>query len=308
VTAVAAGAANITVTTVDGNKTASVGVTVNAPEPTLDVTPTSYENVSSAGGTQDITVTGNVEWTAQASADWLELSPASGNGNGNVTITVTPYTDPVGDNVRSANVTFTAGDLTATVSVTQERSQIQATLCPQCLWDAAAADGAGAWVDGYVTDTIPNLDWDGTGWEAWIVRGATSDRDGRANTAKITALAGTAVQYCKDLGAGWYLPAYEELYNISAGTPRWGYFLTDPPTTPLNGRAGAGLLNFNYGAVFSSTEYENIEGRWRTIIAYPTYPYSGFPAATAISVTTHGEMYNEFKNNHSFVCVWRPLN
>jgi hypothetical protein len=307
VTAVAAGAANITVTTVDGNKTASVGVTVNAPEPALDVTPTSTGVVPSAGGTYDITVTGNVEWTvtvAPANA-WCSVSPASGNGNGAVTITVTPYTDPVGDN-RSANVTFTDGAaLTKTVAVTQERSSTPAaTLCELCLWDGAT------WVDGYVTTNdypfdeagnFTGVSWNGLNeWGAWIYyEGAVSDRDGRANTAAIESAGESAIQICKNLGEGWYLPAYEELYNISAGNAAWAAGLASQP--PSNGRSGKNLLT-TAGEEFywSSTEFKDHTGR------YAITSLSD-PEARAIYVNHAGDMVGDWKTGNCPIrCVWRP--
>jgi hypothetical protein len=300
VTAVAEGSTTITVITDDGGHTDEVIVTVVPPA--LTAVLTSTDPVPSTGGTREISVESNVGWTAAVSDNWLELSNTSGTAGSDVTITVKPNTDPVD---RSATVTFTYGEAqTAEVAVSQEKNPIQATACTECLWSGST------WVNGYVTDSIVTpagaLSWDGTGWDAWIAHGATSDKDGRANTAKIDAQAGSAVQYCKDLGAGWYLPAYEELFNISVGVPRWNDFVD---ARPLNNRSGAGLLNLALsGAVYSSTEYKGSVGRFLTTTGSNTnYPYPAHPAATAIAVTTHGEMYNEYKNNHAFVCVWRPV-
>ena len=52
-------------------------------------------------------------WTATTDADWITLGAESGTGAGTVNVTYTAGTG------RTATVTFTAGDLTATCKVTQ---------------------------------------------------------------------------------------------------------------------------------------------------------------------------------------------
>jgi uncharacterized protein (TIGR02145 family) len=120
VTAVASGATNITVTTVDGGKTNSVAVTVEAVlVPALEVSPASLPDVPAAGESYEVAVTSNVGWTVAVDpADaWCTVDPVSGSSNGAVTVTVQP-TDIF--NQRTATVTFTYGSaLTKTVSVTQ---------------------------------------------------------------------------------------------------------------------------------------------------------------------------------------------
>jgi hypothetical protein len=93
--------------------------------------------------------------------------------------------------------------------------------------------------------------WSGNGNTHY--EGARSDRNGRANTGAIASTGTSAVQVCKDLGTGWYLPAYEELVNMSAGE---GVIIR-----PLNGLAGANLLTAPNLGHWSSTEYYNNGGR-----------------------------------------------
>jgi hypothetical protein len=124
------------------------------------------------------------------------------------------------------------------------------TLCTQCCWNGAT------WVDCLVTsypypfnNSSPNrVSWTAIG-DVYFpdASGPGSDKNGRANTAAISGSTVylNAVQICKDLGTGWYLPAYEELVNMSAGTH------ADFP--PLNGLQGANILT-NY-TIWSSSEY-----------------------------------------------------
>jgi hypothetical protein len=92
------------------------------------------------------------------------------------------------------------------------------------------------------------------------VAGAVSDKNGRANTAAVIATYGTtgilAVQFCYNIGPGWYLPAYEELINMSAAG-------TDGYWPPLNGLAGAKLLPYAAADdfIWSSTDTYGSVGR-----------------------------------------------
>jgi hypothetical protein len=81
--------------------------------------------------------------------------------------------------------------------------------------------------------------------------GPGSDKNGRVNTAAYPPLGTSAIQICKDLGDGWYLPAYEELQNMSNGQD----------VRPLNGRYGANLLATPNGGYWSSTEAKGNGGR-----------------------------------------------
>jgi hypothetical protein len=275
------------------------------PEIELDTDPaTAY--FTYAAGTANIEVFSNDMWTATVNSDaaaWCSVSPASGNGDGIATITVTANTIPSGGN-RTATVSFTIEDVTKTVNVTQE--VIAATAITQCLWNGSA------WVDGYVTthdypfddpSTTIGLGWSGNqSWGEWLFfEGAVSDKDGRANTAAITSVAPSAVQTCKDLGEGWYLPAYEELYNLSFANPAWGW--GDVAPSPLNGLSGAEILGEVPSGTdkmyWSSTEFKNHEGRW--VSTYDT------PEGLGTGVKTRGEIAYRFKTNEDWIrCVWRP--
>jgi hypothetical protein len=83
-----------------------------------------------------------------------------------------------------------------------------AAACPQCCYDGTGE----VWTDCYVSGTVAYDDhWSGNALTYYP--GAVSSKNGRANAEAIASSTTTAnaVQTCKNLGAGWYLPAYAEL-------------------------------------------------------------------------------------------------
>jgi hypothetical protein len=160
---------------------------------------------------------------------------------------------------------------------------IATTLCTACCWSDST------WVDCYVTTNHVNTSsvWSGNGTRYYIgASGSGSDKNGRVNTSAISSISSSAVQRCKNLGTGWYLPAYEELVNMSTGTNN----------DPLNGRPGAGILTGSYH--WSSTELYDNRGR-RT--STRTQDQGG-----AILVNTTGGLTNDTKSNVWGVrCAWR---
>jgi hypothetical protein len=126
------------------------------------------------------------------------------------------------------------------------------TLCTQCCYTGST------WVDCYVTTNAypfgntsnTGVVWSGNGSTFYSgASGSGSDKNGRVNTAAISSTGTTAVQLCKNLGTGWYLPAYEELHAMSSGAAN----------ASSNNRAGAGILKDNWH--WSSTELYNNGGR-----------------------------------------------
>jgi hypothetical protein len=128
---------------------------------------------------------------------------------------------------------------------------VQLSLCTQCCYNGAA------WVNCYVTTNPVSTytQWIGNDNTTYF-DGARSAKNGRANFTAITSSSVTiaensAVGLCKSLGAGWYLPAYEELYAMSS---------TPTASTTSNNRVGAGILTS--GTNRSSTEYELNDGHY----------------------------------------------
>lgn len=70
--------------------------------------------VDAEGGSYEVSVTSNCDWTISNVVDWLHCEPSSGHGNGIVTVNIDPIDSD--DNNREANIVF-AGTDNALVSV-----------------------------------------------------------------------------------------------------------------------------------------------------------------------------------------------
>lgn len=105
--------ANITVKY--GDKSEPVTVSQAAADVQLSVAPISL-SFTENGGSEDITITCNSDWTVSSNQTWCTVSPASGSSNGKVTVTAIAN-DSNGE--RSATITVKSGNVTQEISVTQ---------------------------------------------------------------------------------------------------------------------------------------------------------------------------------------------
>jgi hypothetical protein len=169
---------------------------------------------------------------------------------------------------------------------------LSTTLCAQCCYNGSS------WVDCSVTtnaypfgnaSSFTAVEWSGNGTYYYS---GTSDKNGRANAAVISSSTTTvnAVQLCKNLGSGWYLPAYEELLCITGGA--------NPNYRPLNDLPGANLIPTEYSQYhWSSTEYNGNGGR---------YSSTNYMSSAVLS---EGKGFLSYINKtalYSARCVWRP--
>ena len=99
-------------------------------EITLSVSDKSV-SFETAGGDKTVTVTCNDAWAVNSTADWLTISPKSGTDNGSFKITATANNS---FDVRSADITVTAGDKSQAIKVNQ------LSLSPSLLIDPTATE------------------------------------------------------------------------------------------------------------------------------------------------------------------------
>ena len=119
------------------------------PDPVLSVDDDTINDISSDGADTSITVTSNNPWTAAVDVEWIVLSKTSGEATdeGGEVIDVTVLQNE-GTEARSGVVTFTSGELTATVTVNQNAPEpvepgpeptvmpeIPETLIPTAVWE-----------------------------------------------------------------------------------------------------------------------------------------------------------------------------
>ena len=115
ITAMSPGTAIITVTTVDGNKTAQCMVTV-IPPIELNVS-VSTINATYIAGNHQFNLTSNSSWTISSNQPWCTVQPASGSGNRDINVSLTENT---GEASRAALLTITAGGESKQVSIVQD--------------------------------------------------------------------------------------------------------------------------------------------------------------------------------------------
>ncbi|WP_353480587.1 BACON domain-containing carbohydrate-binding protein [Haliscomenobacter sp.] len=146
---------------------------------TLTVSTTSQTSSSSAGSFT-ITVTANVDWSVSSDAGWLTVSPTSGNNNGTVTATFTANTGAV----RTGTITFTAGTLIQTVTVTQA-ILVEISVSPTT---KSISPPAGS----FAISLSSNSAWTVSSNAAWLTASPTSSASNASVTANFTANTGAA--------------------------------------------------------------------------------------------------------------------
>ena len=92
-----------------------------AGEITLSISPGAI-TLPAEGGSQNVTVTSNMDWTISSDADWLNYSPKS-DVAGNRTVSISATGNYSGA-VRSAILTFTSGSITQKCAVSQDFTQM----------------------------------------------------------------------------------------------------------------------------------------------------------------------------------------
>ncbi|MCR9054015.1 MAG: GEVED domain-containing protein [Phaeodactylibacter xiamenensis] len=121
--------AEITIATTDGLIVRQVQVTQQPADPLLEINP-AVLNFGANGGSASVNVTSNQDWlVGTPGVSWFQVLTTGGTGNGAITVQCNPNPN---HNSRSATVTLTGSSGgTATLSVTQQGSQICGT--PQAL-------------------------------------------------------------------------------------------------------------------------------------------------------------------------------
>lgn len=128
-----------------------------------------------AGGSDDVKVTSNTDWTATADADWVTVTPASGAaGETAATVTVAPN---AAAEAREAKVTFVAGDAKAEYTVSQEAISVAVS--------HTSVNVAGEGADVTVTVTA-NAAWTATSSAEWVT---VAPAEGEAGAVEVTVTA-----------------------------------------------------------------------------------------------------------------------
>jgi len=115
-------------------------------------------SIQATGGSQNLSVTSNMNWTVSCNAEWCTCSPASGSpGGGNVSISTTANYTGV---VRSAVINFTAGSTSRKCNVNQDTAEM-----PNYVPEGYSL----VWQDEFETLRLPDTGkwWFETGKSGW---------------------------------------------------------------------------------------------------------------------------------------------
>lgn len=155
-----------TITITRGSSTKTVSVTQAGTSLKVSPESLSFDATSSSAKTLSITTSSYQSWTATKSVSWLHFSYSSNSNysySGSGTTSLSIYADNNTGASRSATITFTAGSITKTVSVTQ----VEAPISVQWGADASTFASGGDWW--WVEITAPSTQsWTLSSSVTWI--------------------------------------------------------------------------------------------------------------------------------------------
>lgn len=116
------------------------------------------KTIAAEGGTCTVELKSNGDWTVSSTAEWLTVSPTSGNGDATLTIEVQPNSS---DQVRSQEIIAATKDNTASLSIEQEGTDKYITLAPSSM--------LGDWEGGSFQVIVhANIAWTVTTLPEWV--------------------------------------------------------------------------------------------------------------------------------------------
>jgi hypothetical protein len=113
-------ARSATITVRAGDKSATVTVSQAAANIVLTVSPTEL-SFAQNGGSENVSITSNTNWTVSSSVSWCTVSPTSGSNNGTITVTVNAN-DTTSERSATITVKDTNSNVTREIVVTQAKS------------------------------------------------------------------------------------------------------------------------------------------------------------------------------------------
>ena len=238
---------------------AGFAVTVRQSQGCRYIVDPSTSTVAAAGGSNLVSVrTGTgCAWTAVSAADWLTLSPASGNGPGDVRLSAGTWNGP------ARTTTVRVADQLAIVS--------QGSGCTVSFSPAELNLGAQGVQSGVQISTMPGCAWSASSGTSWItiVSGAAGGGDGQVQLAIATnsgpvrqgsvAIAGKSLPVSQANGCTYAATPTAHTLNGLAGRGtvlvsthsacRWGASSQVPwITVQESSIVGTGVLTFNVAA------------------------------------------------------------
>lgn len=138
--------------------------------------------IDALGGTRQVNLTANGDWTVNAVPDWITVSPMSGTGNGQLSITAVANTSAES---RTADINVSTKDNTASLKVTQGFAQNYITVSPASL--TCPYEGGE-----YELQLASDIAWEILSCPEWITCSATSGTGSANLTLTVYVVAGEA--------------------------------------------------------------------------------------------------------------------
>ena len=135
--------------------------------------------VEAAGGTAEVALKSNGEWTIESTAEWLTISTMSGNGD--ATLSLTAEANTTGES-RSAQIKAVTKDNSATLTLTQNALEYYLYVTPK-EFQCGSAGGA------FVVSVSSNIDWE-ISLPQWITSSTTAGSDDGLVTLTVAPIEG----------------------------------------------------------------------------------------------------------------------
>ena len=107
------------------------------------------QSIEEQGGTVEVSLQSNGEWTIETMVEWLTVSPLSGNGDATITLTAAPN---MTGNPRETEIKAVTKDNTAVMTVTQGAMQYYVNVTPESI--TCEAEGGE-----YNVEVLSNIEW-----------------------------------------------------------------------------------------------------------------------------------------------------
>lgn len=117
---------------------------------------TATQEMAAQGETVEISVKSNGDWALDCTEEWLAVSPKSGNGDATITLVAAPNTT---DETRSAEITATTKDNTASMKVTQAAVEYYISATPEAITCPSAGGEFTVAVSSNIEWTVVTPQW-----------------------------------------------------------------------------------------------------------------------------------------------------
>lgn len=184
----------------------------NTPTPEFEVAPLTIP-AQDVGGDYEISVTGNVGWTAsvKGSAEWCTIAPASGKGNGTITVTLA---ENIATEPRNATITVTpdseSGFTAKEVALTQAGITAPEYAISEKIWTLGEGETLQMWSDAILLPRCNKTEFNGGNADAPL-SDCRSSKNEEVSLFSAIFVQENHEEICAD---GWRVPLFEDFQML----------------------------------------------------------------------------------------------